>query len=527
MLPIMKRVVRLWLLLVLIGGVTLAGCPAGSEASITQLNLYGIDPLTLDPAISGEGTSHYYVVQLFSGLVCLGDDSKPAPDVAREWKVSDDGQTYTFYLRRDARFHDGRRVTAEDFVYSWQRACDPATGSLTAATYLGDIVGVGEVLAGESEEISGVRIINDYTLEVTIDSPKTYFLYKLTYPTAFVVDKNNVASGGDWWRQPNGTGPFALKSWDEGSQLVLEKNRLYHGKVAGVDEVVFYLWGGVPMNMYEMGEIDVTGVSSFYIDKVTDEDGPFYSELMVTPELSFYYIGFNTTKPPFDDANIRRAFSLAIDKDKLVSLAFRDMVLRADGILPPAMPGFDGNLSVLDYDVSEALRLIEESPYGSVSQLPPITLTTVGWGGNISSSLGAMVHQWRQNLGVEVKVRQLEPDRFLYHLKEEKDEMYEMGWIADYPHPQNFLDVLFHSQSEKNYGEYSNPAVDALLEAARVAADDALSLELYRQVEQELIDDAACFPLWFGCNYVLVKPYVKGYALDLTGVAMLNQVSLD
>ncbi|GAI18450.1 unnamed protein product, partial [marine sediment metagenome] len=186
--------------------------PAREEAPPTPvseevLNLYGIDPLTLDPAVSGEMTSHEYIMQLFGGLVRLDDNLEPAPDIAQSWQVSDDGKTYTFYLREDVRFHDGRGVKAEDFKYSWERACDPETGSYTAATYLGDIVGVREVLAGESKEISGVRVIDDYTLQVTIDAPKSYFLSKLTYPTAFVVDRANADIGGEWWRTPNGTGP--------------------------------------------------------------------------------------------------------------------------------------------------------------------------------------------------------------------------------------------------------------------------------------------------------------------------------
>ena len=506
--------------------------PPAEEAPITVtegrvFNLYGRDPHTLDPAVSGEMRSHQYIMQLFGGLVCLDDNLEPAPDIAREWQVSDDGRTYTFYLRHDVRFHDGREVKAEDFKYSWERACDPATGSLTAATYLGDIVGVGEVLAGESKEISGVRVIDDYTLEVTIDAPKSYFLSKLTYSTALVVDRANVKSGSKWWRSPNGTGPFKLRQWDENSRLVLERNELYYGELAKVDSVVFNLWGGVPMNMYETGEIDVTEVSLSYIDRVTDEAGPFYRELVIVPELSFYYIGFNTTQPPFDDVNIRRAFSMAIDKDKLASLVFRDMMQPADGILPPGMPGFNEDLSGLNYDVNKARQLIRESKYGDVSQLPPITLTTMGWGGLISQGLEAIVHEWRQNLGVEVKVRQLEPQRFFYHLREEKDEMFDMGWIADYPHPQNFLDILFHSGTDNNYGEYSNPEVDTLLEMAGVEMDSDLSLELYQQAEQKMVEDAACLPLWFGRNYVLVKPYVGGYNMGPQGLAMLNSVSVE
>ena len=281
------------------------------------------------------------------------------------------------------------------------------------------------------------------------------------------------------------------------------------------------------MNMYETGEIDVTGVSIYYIDKVTDEAGPFYQDLRVAPELSFYYIGFNCNKPPFDDVNIRRAFSQAIDKDKLVSLVFRDMMQAADGILPPGIPGFNKDLSGLDYDVSKAKELIAVSQYGDVSNLPPIAITTAGWGGLISQELEAIICEWRNNLGVEVEVRQLEPQRFLYHLMEEKDEMFYMGWIADYPHPQDFLDILFHSGTDNNYGEYSNPEVDTLLEMANVELDSDLSLALYQQAEQKLVEDAACLPLWFGQNYVLVKPYVSGYELNPMGITTLNSVSVE
>jgi len=524
----MKRTLYILLSVLFLCSSLVVGCQLGQKAPVAegQLSLYGIDPITLDPAVSGEMTSHEYVAQIFGGLVRLDDNLEPAPDIAERWQVSDDGRTYTFYLRKDVRFHDGREVKAEDFKYSLERACDPATGSLTAATYLGDIVGVNEGLAGEAREISGVRVIDDYTLRVTIDAPKSYFLSKLTYPTAFVVDRSNVELGGEWWRQPNGTGPFKLKEWNENNLLVLERNDLYHGELAKVNSVGFQLWGGVPMNMYETDEIGVTSVYLDYIDKVTDKSGPFYQELQVVPELSFFYVGFNASKPPFDDVNLRRAFSQAIDKDKLVSLVYKGTVQRADGILPPGMPGFNKDLSRLSFDVNKAKELVTNSRYGSVSKLPPITITTSGWGGLISPALEATIEEWRRNLGVEVTVRQLEPQRFLYHLKEEKDEMYFIGWIADYPHPQDFLDVLFHTDVDNNYGEYSNPEVDALLEEAGVELDTDRSLALYQQAEQKLVDDAACIPLWSGQNHILVKPYVKGYGLNPMGYAMLNKVSI-
>ena len=514
----------------LITNLVLAGCglsqPETPESGKGTLHLYGIDPFTLDPGVSGEMTSHEYIAQIFSGLVRMDENLEVVPDIAEKWDISSDYRTFTFYLHRDAKFQDGRKVKAEDFKYSWERACNPATGSHVAAIYLGDIAGVDDVLAGKSQEISGVKVINDHTLEVNLKAPRSYFLYKLTYSTAFVVDEYNVDDGIYWWRQPNGTGPFKLEQWNEGSLLVLERNDLYYGRKASLKRVEFLLWGGIPMRMYETDELDAVGVSVGYIDRVTDTRGPFYDQLQISPELKLSYIGFNCTKPPFDDVNIRRAFSHAVDKEKIVSLVFRDLVEKADGILPPGIPGYDESLEGLEFDVEQARELIALSSYGDVANLPPITLTTTGYGGEISSSLSAIIAQWRENLGVEVEIRILEPERFLYHLKEEKDEMYETGWIADYPHPQDFLEILFRTGNENNYGEYSSAEVDAILDRAAVETDQVLSLEMYQQVEQMLVDDAAYLPLWFDKRYTLVKPHVQGYELNPMGFAWLNLVSV-
>ncbi|MEA1872468.1 MAG: peptide ABC transporter substrate-binding protein, partial [Chloroflexota bacterium] len=395
------------------------------------LRLWDVGPITLDPAISADMSSHSYVMQIFSGLVRLDHELNTVPDIAESWEKSPDGKTYTFYLRKGVKFHNGREVEAADFKYSWERACDPDTRSGTAATYLGDIIGAKDMLAGKTGEISGVEVIGDYSLQVTIDAPKAYFLSKLAYPTAFVVNRANVESGDDWWREPDGTGPFKLKEWQAGEWLILERSQIYYGESAKLEQVV-YLLSGVPMVMYERGQIDVVPVSSAYIDRVRDETGPFYPELAVTPELSLYYIGFNTAQPPFDDVNVRRAFCHAVDKERIAEVILRGMVNEADGILPPGMPGYSEALEGLDYDVEKAIELISDSKYGDASNLPPITLTVDGYGNSIPSYLGAIIQEWQQNLGVEISVRQLETENFLYNLKQEKDEMFVMGWIADY-----------------------------------------------------------------------------------------------
>ncbi|MCX5999442.1 MAG: peptide ABC transporter substrate-binding protein, partial [Chloroflexi bacterium] len=429
--------------------------------------------------------------------------------------------------RDDVKFHDGRHVTAADFKYSWERALDPATGSQTAGTYLIDIVGAADVLSGSAELLSGVKVIDDYTLEVKIDAPKAYFLEKMAYPTAFVVDKSNVESGDLWWEQPNGTGPFKLNKWEEDELLILERNKGYYGEKAKTDLIAFKLWSGSSLQLYQSGDIDVSYVSADYMGMVTDRNNSISPELTTYPEMSFEYIGFNTTTPPFDDVNVRLAFCYAVDKDRLLHLAADDVVTAAYGVLPPGMPGYDSGLEGLRFDPQKAKDLIAASKYGDVSNLPPIVLTTSGWGGDIGGMLGGIIEEWRQNLGVEVTVRQLEPEAFLYSLSNEKDQLFDMGWIADYPDPQDFLDVLFHTGAQNNDGGYSNTQLDLLLDNAAVEQDPGTRLSLYRDAEQIVVKDAAILPLYFGRSYVLVKPYVKDFSLSPLGYPLLSKVSVE
>jgi oligopeptide transport system substrate-binding protein len=525
-----QKIVPAILLCILAAFLATAGCQPRQtrpSASAGELRLWDVGPITLDPAVSSEMNSHIYVMQIFSGLVRLDANSKPAPDIAERWQRSEDGRTYTFFLRKGVKFHDGKEVTAHDFKYSWERACDPKTGSQTAATYLGDIVGARDVLEGKTRELSGVKVIDNYTLQVTIDAPKAYFLAKLTYPTAFVVDHANVKSGSKWWQRPNGTGPFKLKEWKQGELLVLERNENFYRQPPHLQTVTFRLLAGVPMQLYEMNQIDVAPVFEDYMERVTDESGPFYRELLVFPELSLFYISFNTRMTPFDDVNVRRAFCHAVDKDKIVRLILKGMALKASGILPPNIPGYNKEVKGLEYDPAKARGLIASSKYGNPENLPPVTLTISGSGGAIPAYVGAAIQDWQRHLGVEITVRQLEPEIFPYHIKYELDHMYFSGWIADYPDPQNFLELLFHSNAEYNYGRYSNSEVDAILDRAAIEQDDSVRFSLYQQAEKLIVAEAACLPLWFNQNYILVKPYVKNYKVDTQGVPLLSEVYIE
>ena len=493
---------------------TLRPAPAGT------LRLSGTMPPTLDPAMAQDSTSAEYIVHLFSGLVTLDADLQVVPDLADGWELDAEGRVYTFFMHPDAVFHDGRPITAQDVVYSIERACDPALGSPVALTYLGDIVGVHEYAQGEATSIRGLRALDAHTLEIEIDAPKAFFLAKLTYPTAFVVDGEQIErEGRAWMAQPNGSGPFRLESISpsgRGGRIVLvvhEAHRSALGGAPALQRVEYLLDGGVPITMYENDEIDIVGVPPTEIERVLDPYNPLFAEHVVEPELSVQYIGLNAAMPPFDDVLVRQAFAHAIDRDRLADLVLKNTAQPAAGILPPGMPGFNPDLEGLRYDPERARELLGQSRYGSAEALPEIRLTISGTSGRMPQFTSAIVAMLEESLGIEVLVEQVEWPYFLRDMNERRYMAFSAGWIADYPDPENFIDVLFHSASAQNHTGYANPEVDRLLETARVAnGDDPVArLALYQQAEQLIVADAPWIPLTHGLNYVLVKPHVRGY----------------
>jgi len=502
--------------------------PAEEGASPSgTLRLSGGTPPTLDPALVQDSTSAEYVVHLFSGLVTLDQDLEVVPDLAARWDLSEDGRTYTFHLRPDATFQDGRALTAEDVAYSIERACSPQTGSPVAGSYLDDIVGATARTRGEAEFVTGVVVVDDHTLRITVDAPKAYFLAKLTYPVAFVVDRQQIeADGAGWVRQPNGSGPFVLASMSR-ELIALEANERYYGVAPSVRRVEYVLSGGQPLAMYENDELDIAQVSPAEIERVTDPENPLSRELVTGSEPSVQYLGFNVAMPPFDDRAVRQAFAHAIDRAKIADLVLRGTATEAKGILPPAMPDFDPTLEGLAYDPERARALLASSRYGAEGAMPPIVLTVSGTSGYLSSIDRAILSMLEENLGIEATVEQVEWGYFLRDLNERRYPFFSAGWIGDYPDSQNFLDLLFHSGSSQNHTGYSNPEVDGLLEQARVETDPERRTALYREAERLIVADAPWVPLTHGAVNVLVKPHVRGYRATGAISPWLHHVALE
>lgn len=528
-------------------GITVFSDPGADEQSLTAffrgvtffshylyglerhetLVLLGSDPIVdeLDPALQNDSAADY-AGHLYSGLVRLSPDLAIEPDLAETWELSPDGTVYTFTLRADTAFADGAPLTAADVKYSWERAAHPDTNSQTAGTYLGDIVGVEAMLAGEVATIEGVRVVDDRTLVVTIDEPKPYFLAKLTYPTAFVVDQFDIASGGEeWMYYPNASGPYRVREYHPDEAIIFERNEAYHSPPQMPYILYSFNIPGNRLSRFAAGEIDMAGIGGEELVLVREPDHPLHEDLHSKVSLCTTYLQFDNQLPPMDHPDVRRAFAMAIDRETFVQRLGNDAVIPAGSILPPGLPGHSAAMSDVSYDPAAARALLDSVT--AAGELPPVILSTVGHGYGDDPYHSALIAMWGEVLGVDVTLEYLDPVEYTRAARRRNGQIVSRGWCADYPDPENFLDMLFHSESDFNLSAYRNPLVDALLIEARTEQDMDHRLELYQDVERMLLEDVAALPIWHSLWSVVVNPRVQGFQLAPMGAPIVHRLSID
>ncbi len=511
----------------ILGTVRLLDRVYGLDRAQTLVFLGGEpDPEELDPARTTDSAASY-AGHLFSGLVRLNPQLQIEADLAESWTVSPDGLTYTFTLRDGLTFQSGDPLTAEDVQYSWERAADPELESPSADTYLGDIVGVKDKLAGQADHIAGIEVIDARTLAVTLDAPKPYFLAKLTYPTAYVVNQANVedAAADEWPFAPDASGPYGLREYAEGESVSFERNPAYHTPALTPYLVYRFAAGGAPLSLYEAGLIDVVGVYAEDAERIRQADDPLHAEWVSATSLCTSMLMLDNTQPPLDDVNVRRALALALDRDGLVEQFTNNLDVRAHTILPPGMPGYAERPSPYEFDVKAAREALAASTYAG--QMPKLILNEGGQGDTASDFATAIVDMWRQNLGLQIEIQFLDPRDYTRAAREQHGQIVLYGWCADYPDPQNFLDILFHSASDFNVAGYTNAEVDGLLEQARTETDFAARLELYQQAEDLILADVGTLPWNHGVADLLVKPYLKNYVAVGMGVPIVHLLAID
>lgn len=501
--------------------------PSGEQVLRLAGSVEGIS--TLDPALVRDLDTAFVTRQLYRGLTRLDEALKPVPDLADRIDIDPSGLVYQFTLRRDATFQDGRRIVAEDVASSFTRALDPATAGgeaslLGGPTYLSDIAGAGDLLAGKATGLSGVHVIDDETVEITLAAPRATFLMKIAGVSALIVDRTQAASAKEWWRSPNGSGPFRVLDWIPDDHLTLGRVDDFYGGTPPLERVEIRLGSSAaqPFNLYQADQVDIARVPEDAIDRILDPESPYASELTVSPMFSVSYIAFSTRVAPMDDPHIRRAVQLAFPRGKVASVTLNGHVLRASGLVPQGMLGRQWPAGGETYDVDAAKQEIAESRYGSAERVPPLRI----YGG--SPSIAATLRDvLADDLGLRVEVVAVDWPEFLDGLALKRYPAYELYWGADYPDPETFLRSLFGSGSSDNYTGYENPRYDELLRQAAETLDPVERGTNYDAAQRVLLDDHVVLPMYYDVRYMLQKPWVKNAALTPLGMLSLDHVWLE
>ncbi len=518
------------LLLLLAGLLPSVGCgrretivQRGDREQVLHRGL-GYEVTDLDPQLAtGIGEGNVFAA-LFEGLVSEDPhDLHPVPGVAERWETSPDGLGYTFFLRADARWSNGRPVTAQDFVDSWRRILTPSLAS-ESADFLDVLQGAEAFHRGLTKDFTQVGAVatGPRTLRVTLDHPTADFLARLTHWAWSPVYLPAIAAGGpvyergNRWTRPGhlvGNGPFVLKSWDTDRRIVVEKSPTYWDAArVRLQAVDFYPTDNLEAEerAFRAGQLHLTdALPDGKVDTYRREAPRF---LRIDPYLGTYYYAFNLRRTYLGDARIRRALALAVDRRAIVDRILRGGQTPAAALTPPGLEGY-APPDALGTDFAEARRLLAEAGYPGGKGLPPFELLFNN-SENHKLIAEAVQEMWRRELGVEVRLSNQELKIVLAARQAGDFQVVRGSWIADYPDPASFLDV-WRSRSGNNYTGWSDPAYDALLFAAERTPGPAARAALWRKAEDILVEAAPIIPIYHYTHVFLIQPSVHGWFPNL------------
>jgi oligopeptide transport system substrate-binding protein len=477
---------------------------------------------SIDPGLIEDVEGSHVARQLFEGLLNQDAQGNVIPGVATDWTVSEDGKTYTFNLRPEAKWSNGEPVTAGDFVYAWRRAADPATASpYSWYIELMKVQGAGAVVAGEAApDTLGVKAVDDHTLEVTLESPIPYFPQMVTHTTTFPVPQSVIEQHGDAWTQPGnmvGNGAYMLSERVPQERLVMTRNENYWDNANTVIDTVTALVINDEtqgLTRWEAGELDQTDVP---IGQFPRLQGEYPDEVFAVPNLCtyFYHVNMRDNAPEaLKDVRVREALNLAIDRDVIANAILAAGQRPAYTLTHWATAGWEvPEVPVATMTQEErnarAQELIAEAGYGTGGE--PLSLEILYNTDQAHQQLAVAIGQmWKQTLGVDTTLANQEWQTFLDARKNGGFELARAGWCADYNEASSFLDVMT-SDNESNDSAYKNPEFDALMEESRTAEDP---LPIYQQAEEMLARDLPILPIYFYSEDFLLDSTIKGYPFE-------------
>ncbi|WP_375602921.1 ABC transporter substrate-binding protein [Enterobacter hormaechei] len=503
-----------------------ANVPAGTQLADKQelVRNNGSEPASLDPHKVESDVEFNIISDLFDGLVSVSPSGEIQPRLAEKWE-NKDNTVWTFHLRPGITWSDGTPITAEDIVWSWQRLVDPKTAS-PYASYPGSmrIVNGSDIAEGKkAPESLGVKAINDTTLEVTLTQPNAAFLAMLAHPSLVPIDKVLVGRFGDKWTKPEhfvSSGAYKLSQWVVNERIVAVRNPKYWDNEHTVINKVTYLpisSEAADVNRYKAGEIDI--VYTVPINQFAQLKKTLGSELDVSPQLATYYYQFNTTRPPFNDARVRKALNLALDKDIIAGKVLGQGQRPAWLISQPDIGGVklqnpDYASWPMDKRIAEAKKLLAEAGFNDSHPLSfNLLYNTSESHQRIAIAASSM---WKKNLGVEAKLQNQEWKTMLDTMHTHNFDAVRYAWIADYDDAATFLNT-FRTGDSQNTTQYSNPDYDrALVNAAKSKTAQERG-KFYQQAEDLLGRDVPAIPVYHYVRTHLVKPWVGGFTPDKLG----------
>ena len=483
----------------------------------------GPNPETLDPALNSAVDGGNMILHTFECLLTVDEEGKLAPGQAESWETSEDGLTWTFHLRDGLKWSDGSDLTANDFVYSWQRVCDPNTAAPYAETVLSMVEGYEEAIAGDITKLNVVAV-DDKTLEVHLSSACSYFGSLAAFATLSPVQQATIEANGDAWAVDASTyisnGSFYISEWVPGSYIMCTKNPNYwNADAVKLDAIKFNLIedANASYSAYQTGEV-------LFIKDVPTEEIPSLEgnpEFHVDPIIGTYYLSLNTQKAPFDDANVRKALSLAIDREYVAGTLMQGTYTAASNFMGPGWVDTDGSqfidnanggqpyIDIANHEanVEEAKRLLAEAGYPDGEGFPAITYSTNDAG--YHKVVAEYLQQAWAELGITLDVDIVEWASFTPMRRNGDYEASRNGWVGAYSDPSNMLDLLY-STNGNNDGKFNNAEYDAAMDISRTTLDAAERSEALHKAEDILMDQAGCVPVAYYNDFWLQSSKITG-----------------
>jgi ABC-type transport system substrate-binding protein len=478
----------------------------GGSATLNYYFTY--DPRSLDPALSTDVPTGEVVSLLFDNLTLFDADAKLVPGLARSWETDAEGRRYTFHLRQDATFHDGRAIKAADVRASMLRALAPGTTG-GRSWPLFPIQGARAYAAGQNRSVEGIRVPDDSTLILTLDEPLNLFPKLLAMPVAAVVP---TPTPKDFDQRPVGSGPWTFVSWSHDDAILLAKNERYWGGAPKSDTLRIRI---IPEPLtqaaeYEAGNLSVVEVP---VGETRRWEQNHARELQRRPGLKDLYVAINTTRGPLKDVRVRRALNHAVDVPTLLSTVMADRGVPAAGSLPPGIAGYDSSRAPYAYDPAQAKRLLAEAGYPNGF---PVKL----WRTQRAelARLAQSIQQALAAVGVRAEIVERDASSARAAVRKGEADLFLTDWWADYPDPENFNYPLFHSRNKGpggNYAFLTDARLDSMIVRARATTEEAEKVRLAREIDARVFELAPWIFLWFPVDVWAAQPDVQGWRFPL------------